>query len=206
MRLNRVLEKKPPVAVYRHVDAALFGGYLPFIKNTSVDKKLMGFDSIVVSGHKFFGLDEPMGIFITTEDVRKNQNQPHIKYLNSNVPTITCSRSGLSSLKFWWKIKRNTYSSFKTQAETIISDALYLKQKLDKIGYPAWINPNSNTVFFKRPSNDIVKKWTLALSEDIKLGGELAHAVVMQHVTRGILDSFIEDLSKEWDSNKKEEL
>ena len=30
--LNAVLAKHPNLAVYRHVDAALFGGYLPFTR------------------------------------------------------------------------------------------------------------------------------------------------------------------------------
>jgi histidine decarboxylase len=190
--IDNVLRRKLPIAVYKHLDAALFGGYLPFTMHSNIiNKKIMDFNSIAVSGHKFFGIDEPMGIFITTDEVFENQHKLNVKYLNSDVPTITCSRSGLAALKFWWKIKKNTFNAFKIQAENILNNARYLKEELDKIGYPSWINQHSNVVFFKRPDDSIINKWSLALSEDSRLGGKLAHVVVMQHVTRDVIDRFI---------------
>ncbi|HAJ26267.1 MAG TPA: pyridoxal-dependent decarboxylase, partial [Syntrophus sp. (in: bacteria)] len=195
--VDAVLREKKPIAVYRHLDAALFGGYLPFSKDQKVvDRKTVHFDSIAVSGHKFFGFDEPMGIFITTDEVLANQNPFQVAYLNDAVPTITCSRSAIGPLKFWWKIKMTGLEGFKSQSEVIISDAEYLKAKLDEMGYPAWRNPFSNTVFFKRPEQWIMDKWMLAMEEDDRLGGKLAHCIVMQNVTREVIDRFIADMKK----------
>jgi histidine decarboxylase len=70
----------------------------------------------------------------------------------------------------------------------------YLKEQLDKIGWPCWANEYSNTVFFKRPSAQILKKYNLAQGYDERYGGELAHIVVMQHVTKEKIDLFIKDL------------
>ncbi|MBR3246230.1 MAG: hypothetical protein IKF90_26580, partial [Parasporobacterium sp.] len=65
--LNAVLDKYPDLVVYRHIDAALFGGYLPYTEYRDVlNKKIHPFDSIAISGHKFFGIDEPAGFFLTT--------------------------------------------------------------------------------------------------------------------------------------------
>ena len=84
-----------------------FGGFLPFTGHKEiVDRKKIYFDSIAVSGHKFFGFDDPMGIFITTREVLDNQNPFKVPYLLDAVPTITCSRSALGALKFWWKVQR----------------------------------------------------------------------------------------------------
>ena len=56
-----------------------FGGYLPYTAYRDVvNRKVHPFDSIAVSGHKFFLMDEPGGFFLTTMEVRQNQNPyPH---------------------------------------------------------------------------------------------------------------------------------
>ncbi len=195
--IDKVLKRKKPVAVYRHLDAALFGGYLPFSEHADlVNRAKTHFDSIAVSGHKFFGLDEPMGIFITSNDVLSRQNPFSVPYLNDAVPTITCSRSALGALKFWWKITRIGKEGYSRQAAMILKNAEYLKKRLDEINYPAWKNDFSNTVFFRRPSQWIMDKWGLAPDEDPRLGGKLAHNIVMQQVGIETLDQFVEDLKK----------
>lgn len=200
--VDAVVKRIKPPAVYRHLDAALFGGFLPFtVHKEIIDRKKVYFDSIAVSGHKFFGFDDPMGIFITTREVLNNQNPFKVPYLLDAVPTITCSRSALGALKFWWKVKRTGRAGFEKQAAAVLDNARYLKAKLDEIGHPAWMNPYSNTVFFKRPSQWIMDKWDLAPDDDERLGGKLAHDIVMQHETKEVIDQFISDMKK--DSAKK---
>lgn len=196
--IDKVVRKVKPIAVYRHMDAALFGGYLPFSAHKDlINREKVRFDSIAVSGHKFFGFDEPLGIFITTNEILKNQNPFKVAYLNDAVPTITCSRSALGALKFWWKVKKNGAPGFKKQAGAILANTKYLKAGLDKLNYPSWVNPCSNTVFLKRPSREIMKKWDLAPEFDPEFGGNLAHNIVMQHETKETIDQFIADLKKD---------
>jgi len=59
------------------------------------------------------------------------------------------------------------------------------------------VNEYSNTVFFKRPSPAVVRKYNLAQGYDERFGGELAHIVVMQHVTKEKIDGFIKELKGE---------
>ena len=66
----------------------------------------------------------------------------------------------------------------------------------DEINYPAWHLKYSNTVFFKRPALWIKEKYMLANGMLPEYGGELSHIVVMQHVTKDIIDEFIEDIKK----------
>ena len=193
--IDAVLVKKKPVAVFRHLDAALFGGYLPFTEYKDlVNRKVVHFDSIAVSGHKFFGFDEPMGIFITTQKTLNQINPFKVAYLNQAVPTITCSRNALATLKFWWKIQKTGLNGFAQQAREMLANADYLEQQLDKIGYTAWQDDYSNTVYFRRPSEKIMKKYVLAPDHDDRLGGDLAHIIVMQHLTRQTIDQFIADI------------
>lgn len=196
--LDDVLARHEGMAVYRHVDAALFGGYLPFTEYKDlVDRRKTGFDSISVSGHKFFGIDSPCGLFITTRDVYDNQSTYDISYLNANMRMINCSRSGIEPLKFWWLMKTVGDEGWTEQAARIFENTRYLKSELKRIGWPYWNNEYSNTVIFRRPSAKVVRKYNLACGEDAAFGGKLSHVVVMQHVTKDSIDRLIADLRDE---------
>lgn len=196
--LDDVLARHEGMAVYRHVDAALFGGYLPFTEYKDlVDRRKTGFDSISVSGHKFFGIDSPCGLFITTRDVYDNQSTYDISYLNANMRMINCSRSGIEPLKFWWLVKTVGDEGWTEQAARIFENTRYLKSEFKRIGWPYWNNEYSNTVIFRRPSAKVVRKYNLACGEDAAFGGKLSHVVVMQHVTKDSIDRLIADLRNE---------
>ena len=194
-RLNAILAKYPRMAVYRHIDAALFGGYIPYTKYRDIlDRGKTPFDSIAISGHKFFGMDEPAGFFLTSMDVRNNQNPFEITYLNCSMPMINCSRSAMTPLKFWWIFQHTSVEDFTRQSEQMLENAQWLKDQLDQMDWPAWLEPMSNTVYFRRPPMEIVKKYDLAPDYDDRLGGELSHLVVMQHVTQKRLQAFLDEL------------
>ena len=193
--LNTVLAKFPDLVVYRHIDGALFGGYLPYTEHSDLlNRKINPFDSIAVSGHKFFGMDEPAGFFITTKEVRDEQTPNNISYLNCDMPMINCSRSALTPLKLWWILEHTSKEEFIQQTRAMLDTANWFKEQLDKLGWPAWLEPLSNTVYFKQPSKQIMDKYELAPDFDERLGGDLAHIVVMQHVTRDRLQVFLDDL------------
>lgn len=195
--LNAVLAKFPDLVVYRHIDAALFGGYLPYSKYADVlNRKVNPFDSIAISGHKFFGMDEPAGFFLTTREVRDKQVLYNAPYLNCDMPMINCSRSALSPLKLWYILTETTKEEYIEQTEKMLETAEWFKNELDKIGWPAWLEPMSNTVYFKRPSKEVMDIYDLAPDYDERLGGELAHVVVMQHVSKEGLSTFINYLKK----------
>ncbi len=77
-----------------------------------------------------------------------------------------------------------------------MDNTTYLMSELQRIGWPCWNNAYSNTVFFRRPADGLVAKYNLANSHDERFGGDLSHIVVMQHVTREMIDQFIADLQK----------
>lgn len=193
--INAVLAGHPSIEVYRHVDAALFGGYIPHTKyRDMLNRKVHPFDSIAVSGHKFFGMDEPAGFFITTREIKENQNPFAVPYLNGSMPMINCSRSAMSPLKLWWIIKHTSEEDFVRQSTGMLERAQWLKEELTKMGWPAWLETASNTVYFKRPSKEIVTKYALAPDHDDRLGGDLSHIVIMQHVTKERLQGFLDDI------------
>ena len=205
--LNAVLDAHPEIpAVYRHVDAALFGGYLPFTEHKDlVSHRVMRFDAIAISGHKFFGIDSPSGLFLCTRETYDNQNNFNVTYLNGNMRMINCSRDAIQPLKFWWLIRKVGYDNWSSQAKQMLACTAYLKQQLERIGWPCWSNEYSNTVFFRRPSALIIAKYTLAQGYDERFGGELAHVVVMQHVTKEKIDRFVADLVRQQNGEDPEE-
>ncbi len=193
--IQRVLEEVKPITVYKHLDAALFGGYLPFTEHKDiVSMEKQGYDSIAVSGHKFFGIDEPCGLFLSRKDILEAQQSYKVDYLRNNMPLISCSRNGLTPLKFYWIFKNIGFDGFSDEAHHILENTDYLQKKLDEIGYPAWHMLYSNTVFFKRPAKWIENKYMLANGYLPDYGGDLCHIVVMQHVKKNIIDEFIGDL------------
>lgn len=196
--LNAVLARHPGMAVYKHIDAALFGGYLPYTEYRNlVDRRLIDYQSISISGHKFFGIDSPCGLFITTRDVYDNQASFDIPYLNTNMKMINCSRSGTEPLKFWWLIQTVGKEGWTQQAAAMMDNTAYLVSELKRIGWPCWNNAYSNTVFFRRPSAELMQHFNLAGSQDDRFGGKLAHVVVMQHVDRAAIDRLVHALERE---------
>ena len=195
--LNAVLDKFPETEHFRHIDAALFGGYIPHTRYSDMlNRKNHPYESIAISGHKYFGMDEPAGLYLTTMHVRNNQNPFDVAYLNGDMPMINCSRSAMSPLKLWWIINNTSEEEFREQSEGMLERAAWLKGELDKIGYPAWLEKASNTVYFKRPPEEIVKMYDLAPDHDDRLGGDLSHIVVMQHVTKERLSVFLDTVAK----------
>lgn len=197
--INAVVREAGIPAVYRHLDAALFGSLLAFVEDEEarsiVNATTRNFDSIAISGHKFWGFDEPCGIFLTTAKVRSQLNPFYVPYLKDNVPTISCSRSALSPLKFWFKLHTTPPRGFQIMAELCLQKAKYLFEHLLQAGIRAWRNPYSNIVFFQRPSKRIMDKYILAQDYQEELG-ELGHLVVMQHVTMEILDEFVREFDQ----------
>ncbi len=197
--INDVIERVRPCAVYRHVDMALMGGYLPFLDDPEaravVDTRKMRFDSLAVSGHKFIALNEPCGVFLCRREVLERTQSAPIPYLADTViPTISCSRSGFAALKMYWRILTTTEAGFREQAEHVLAMTEYMRTRLEERGVFALVNPHANTICFTRPADRIVHEYALACNHSAEFG-DLAHVVVMQYFTRELIDRFIEEMT-----------
>jgi len=196
--VSAVVERVGPCAVYRHVDMALMGGYLPFLDDplarSVVDVRKMRFDSLAVSGHKFIALNEPCGMFICKREVLEKTRSAPIPYLADKViPTISCSRSGFAALKMYWRIAVTTEEGFRRQAKHVLKMTEYLRRRLEDTALFTLVNPFANTVCFTRPADRIVHEYALACNQTAEFGC-LAHVVVMQYFTEELIDRFIDDM------------
>ncbi|MBS1370562.1 MAG: aminotransferase class V-fold PLP-dependent enzyme [Lentisphaeria bacterium] len=192
--INRVLKEVNPPAYYRHLDVALFGGYLPWLDDPDarelVDQSVMGFDSLAVSGHKFFALNEPAGVFICRRELLQHLNRLSIPYLGGLVmPTISCSRSGFDVLKLYWRIMTTKPEGFRAEAKHVLAMTEKLVAALREHGVEPHVNPWSNTVYFPRPKDEVVHRCCMACS------GEFSHVVVMQYFNDDIVRKLADDIA-----------
>ena len=194
-----IVKQKGMQHVFYHADAALFGGYLPFypqVGKPELNFEKFPYDSIAVSGHKFFGSPTPLGIFLIRHDYIYEIKAEYIEYIHTQNLTIPCSRSALNTLILWWTITTTPKDEFVRQAKSILEKAYYFYQQLQMRNYPSWLNPFSNTIYFKAPSPELCKRWTLSLYT-CRHHGPLAHAIIMQHVTKEMINQFMRELDRE---------
>lgn len=199
---------------YLHLDAALFGGYLPhtefaneLLHKTSrlkTDTARQRYDSIAVSCHKFFGFPSPAGLFITTQRNFENFHalfeQVHDPEYVLQVPgTITCSRDSVKPAEFHFFSSASAFARQADHAKEMLSNADYLLTEMNN--HFAHLNPVrannlSNTIYFRKPNDEMVNRYILA-TMDLTLDDQkesYAHIVVMPHVSKEILDRFLSDL------------
>ena len=218
-RIDGIQEALKGYPSYLHLDAALFGGYLPHTAHaeeiayqSSDNPAVARYDSIAVSCHKFFGFPSPAGLFVTSES---NFNEFHELYSRIHSPeyighvpgTITCSRDAVKPAEFHFF---STASAMTKQAEdtrSILQNTTYLVDQLQNHFshlQPTRASDLSNTIYFRKPGDWIVEKYSLAsmhLEKD-RQKQEYVHVVVMPHANRKILDELLTDLDKDYTSLK----
>ena len=192
--IDRVLKEVKPPACYRHLDVALFGGYLPWLDDPAarelVDQAAMGFDSLAVSGHKFFALNEPAGVFLCRNEILQHLTKLTVPYLGGIVmPTISCSRSGFDVLKLYWRIMTTGPAGFRAEANHVLAMTAKLLAALAARGVEAHANPWSNTVYFRRPREEVVHRCCMACS------GEFSHVVVMQYFDEELVERLADEIA-----------
>jgi len=195
---------------YLHVDAALFGGYLPFTSSAATVQHRGGsaaggrYDSIAVSCHKFFGFPTPAGLFVTTRRLYDEFNAYFSKihnpeYIHQVPGTITCSRDSVKPAEFHYFTRPSVQKRLAADAAKMLENTAFfvdeMRRRFTRLNATR-SNPLSNTVYFRHPGDDIVRKYSLATMQ-VELGGrreKYAHVIVMPHVTRDVIAEFLADL------------
>jgi histidine decarboxylase len=212
--LDGIREVSRGYSTYLHLDAALFGGYLPHTSHARevshrslAEPNAPRYDSIAVSCHKFFGFPSPAGLFITTQSAFDEFNELYTRIHNpeyiGHVPgTLTCSRDAVKPAEFYFFSTEPAMAKQAKDARAILENTDYLLRRMNaEFAHmlPARANPLSNTIYFKKPSDKIVTKYSLA-TMSLEIDGqmpEFAHVVIMPHATRNILNAFLADLERD---------
>lgn len=201
---------------YLHLDAALFGGYLPHtqfasdlwheVSDQRTGKKVKRYDSIAVSCHKFFGFPSPAGLFITPktnfEAFHAQFGQVHeCEYILQVPGTITCSRDAVKPAEFYFFSSESSFTKQAADAKVMLDNTAYLLKEMTTHYsdlHPVRANHQSNTIYFRKPSDAVVNRYSLA-TMGLSIDGQqapCAHVVVMPHAGQEILDRFLVDLGK----------
>ncbi|WP_313682339.1 pyridoxal-dependent decarboxylase [Pantoea sp.] len=188
-----------------HIDGALGAAYLPYlemayqskiskVKGPQFDFRLPFVSSIVMSSHKWYGAPFASGIYMTKEKYRM-QPATLPEYIHSPDTTLCGSRNGMSALFLWYMVNtvsQPMQSRIAAQCEQLAAYA-YEQLTTIKVIHPSFRverGPQSLVVVFTRPGKEIFQKFHLSSR------GDLAHIVVMPHVTRSAIDSLVEALQR----------
>jgi len=185
--IKKVLKDLAIPEYYIHVDAALGGMTLPFIDDAPLFDFTTGVQSVSISGHKLIGSPIPCGIVLALKS-NVGRVSRAVEYVGSLDSTISGSRNGFTPLILWYAIKKYGFNGFKKVIRGCVRTAEYAVTELNNAGIKAWKNDYSITVVFPRPRESLVKKWKLAVQDDI------AHVICMPQVDRRVVDEIIYDL------------
>jgi histidine decarboxylase len=185
-RVINLFEKFNISKYHIHVDAALSGLILPFVKEPSKFDFASNIHSLVVSGHKFLGAPMPCGIALTRQTTR----DIFVEYAQLNDSTISGSRNGTTALFLWYAINRLGKSGLKKRVQQCLRNTQYALKIFNQVNIPAWVNPDATTVVFPRPSENITKKWQLLVEND------LAHIVIKVSTGKEFIHALVADLKK----------
>lgn len=210
--IDRIQEALSGHPSFLHLDAALFGGYLPHTKHAAVvacqsanQPANLRYDAIAVSCHKFFGFPSPAGLFITSashfEEFNRYFSKIHNPEYIHHVPgTITCSRDAVKPAEFYFFAQPSALAGMTTDANSMLQNTDYLLTQMQTRFaqlQPTRANPLSNTLYFRKPGERIIEKYSLATMQ-LSVAGQTqdyAHVVVMPHVGQSVLEEFMHDLS-----------
>jgi histidine decarboxylase len=186
--IREVLDDQAVTRVWVHADAALSGLPLALLPPGGRPRFDLadGADSISLSAHKFCGLPQPGGIYLTRHGSGDGSTVDYIATVDS---TLAGSRSGHTPLLIWYAIRTLGIDGLRARAQRSWQVAAYAVQQLHGIGWPAWRHPHAMTVVLDTPPADIATKWRLASSS-----GQ-SHIITVPGVTTAKIDMLIQDLS-----------
>ena len=177
---------------YIHCDAALHGGFLPFLSGAPEISFDLPIDSLAISLHKFMGTPFPAATFLSRRHLLDYlpSNVANARYNGDKINTMSCSRNGHAAIFAYSRIiQLGSNQGIGELAEKCIALAKYTEARLNDIGYPYVLrNAFSNIVAISTPPSSICKKWQLPADNT------LSHVIIMPHVTKMMIDNFIKDI------------
>lgn len=187
---------------FLHVDASFGGFVIPFLEELGYptrpfDFQLDGVSSIVLDGHKMGMSTIPSSVFLLRkeEDLRSIAvESPYLTSLHSTSLLGTRSSAGVASLYFAMRtLGREGYREI---VKTCMENTLYLASEVKRIGLGVPIEPVMNIcgILVDDPAKVREeldgKNWKVSMSRH----PDCLRVVVMPHVTRQVIDSFVHDL------------
>ena len=194
LKILKELKYDIDTEVYIHLDGALSGLMVPFLKMIPEaerpDFRHQGVASYGCSGHKFLGCPMPAGIVVVRGKFVEKVHEK-IEYLNAEVVTSMGSRNGHSPVFLWYELQRKGIVGLQRDTDQVIADAHFLMDLLLGRRISCFRNISANTVVFEKPrSIEFIKKYHLACQAPV------SHVVVMPSVGREKLTEFADSFQQ----------
>ncbi len=188
-RIRNIIKELAIPSCYIHADAALSGMILPFVDDPQPFDFASGIDSISISGHKMIGSPVPCGVVIARK-ANVERIARSIEYVGTLDTTLSGSRNAITPLFMWYALHAQGEQGFRAIIKRCLEVADYAIEAFAQDGIKAWRNKNSITVVFPRPHAEILKRWQLAVHQDV------AHLIAMPHVEQRHIQALLTDIRK----------
>mmetsp|Transcript_12886 Transcript_12886/g.14898 ORF Transcript_12886/g.14898 Transcript_12886/m.14898 type:complete len:312 (+) Transcript_12886:454-1389(+) len=174
-----------------HIDAALNGGWWNLAQDTPKYKIGVEFDSISVSGHKWYG--GFIGGFVMLSRIldesssKTMSSKSSVQYIKLEDKMISGSRPG-SVAPLW--MARLVQFDWEKEFQRCLDNAIYLEKRLVEAGCTQCFR-NYLNVFFPKPSCALCDRHQLMTV------CQQSQVIVLGHVARGHLNVFIDEYTEE---------
>jgi len=182
-----------------HVDAA-FGGFIyPFTHpNSSFTFQNQYITSFTIDAHKMMQTPYGTGIFLIRKGFMQYVCTQEAQYVTGKDHTLCGSRSGANAIAVWMILHNHGSEGWKIKMQSLLDRTTELCHKLDTLGIEYYRNSSLNIIAIKAKniSRFIAEKYILVADAQ---GREPKwwKIVMMPHITRGTIDSFMNDLKSD---------
>ncbi len=181
-----------------HVDAA-FGGFIyPFTAaHNRLDFRHPKVDSITMDGHKMLQAPYGTGIFLVRKGLIEFICTEEARYVHGKDYTLCGSRSGANAVALWMILQSYGSEGGKEFLRDLIRRTDRLCEGLDQLGATYFRDPEMNIVTIAASSMPHAVAMQYTLVPDRHDAPRWWKIVVMDHVTEGMIDRFLNDVRQE---------
>jgi tyrosine decarboxylase/aspartate 1-decarboxylase len=182
-----------------HVDAAYGGFIYPFTNRQSAFSfKNKNISSFSLDGHKLLQAPYGTGIFLCRKHLLEYVCTNEAGYVKGKDYTLCGSRSGANAVCVWMILRIHGSAGWSVKMHYLIDRTNLICEKLQEWNLHFFRNPDLNIVTLKASSISATLARKYHLVPDTHQGKATWYKiVVMEHLTPGVIDSFLNELRTE---------
>lgn len=193
------LLNKREITYKLHIDAA-FGGFIyPFSNpNSSFTFKNPNISSFTIDAHKMLQTPYGTGIFLIRKGYMQYVRTSEAQYVPGTDHTLCGSRSGANAIAVWMILHNHGSDGWRTKMQGLVDRTTDVCCQLNDLGIRYFRNPHINIIAINAEDiSDIIAAKYFLVADSYEQKPSWWKIVVMPHITRGTIDTFIGDLKKE---------
>lgn len=188
--------------IFLHVDAAFGGFVIPFMEDPAkyrFDFELPGVMSIAIDPHKMGMSTIPSGGLLYRDERHMRSLEISAQYLTSQVQSsLAGTRTGASAAATYAVMRHLGMDGYRRIVSECMENTTLLRDRLVDMGLALALEPVMNIVTVKLPDAQSTRKKLCDMGWFVSTTSrpEALRMVVMPHVTRRVIESFLIDLKK----------